>query len=57
MHGELALDQLGPLRPTPDLARGTTPIAGLFLGSSGVHPGAGLSGRSGLVAARLLLRS
>lgn len=56
MHGELALDQLGPMRPSMHLSRHTTPIPGLFLGCSGVHPGGAISGRPGLLAARAVLR-
>jgi len=55
MHGELALDQLGPMRPSMQLSRYATPIRGLFLGCSGVHPGGGISGRPGLLAARAVL--
>ena len=55
MHGELALDQLGPMRPSMQLSRYTTPIKGLFLGSSGIHPGGGISGRPGLLAAKAIL--
>jgi len=47
MHGELALDQLGPMRPAMALSRYTTSISGLFCGSAGVHPGGGVSGRPG----------
>ena len=54
-HGELALDQLGPLRPTPRLARYTTPIRGLYLGSSGMHPGFGVTCGPGALAARAIL--
>ena len=55
LHGELGLDQLHALRPTPGLSRHATGIAGLFLGSSGTHPGLGVSGWSGVLAARALL--
>ena len=55
MHGELALDQLGPMRPSMQLSRYSTPIDGLWLGCSGVHPGGGISGRPGLLAARAVL--
>ncbi len=54
-HGELGLDQLHALRPSPDLARHQTPIPGLVLGSMGTHPGLGVSGWSGVLAARALL--
>jgi len=52
MHGELALDQLGPMRPAMALSRYATSIQGLFCGSAGIHPGGGVSGRSGQLAAR-----
>jgi phytoene dehydrogenase-like protein len=55
MHGELALDQLGPMRPSMQLSRYATPIGGLYLGCSGVHPGGGISGRPGRLAARAVL--
>lgn len=55
MHGELALDQIGPMRPSLTMARHATPIPGLFLGSAGTHPGGGISGRPGLLAARAML--
>ncbi len=57
MHGELALDQLGPMRPSMQLARYSTPIPGLWLGCSGVHPGGGISGRPGFLAARAIIGS
>ena len=52
MHGELALDQLGPMRPAMALSRYATSISGLYCGSAGIHPGGGLSGRPGLLSAR-----
>ena len=55
MHGELALDQLGPMRPSMQLSRYGTPIPGLYLTGSGVHPGGGISGRPGLLAAKAVL--
>ncbi len=55
LHGEIALDQLWALRPTPALAGYHTPIKGLFLGSSGTHPGVGRTGASGALAAKALL--
>ncbi len=56
-HGEPALDQLLHMRPAPECSRSATPIAGLFLGSSGSHPGGGLTGVPGLLAARAVLDS
>ncbi|HJN74045.1 MAG TPA: NAD(P)-binding protein [Myxococcota bacterium] len=55
LHGELALDQLYSLRPTPGLSRHATAIAGLYLGSEGCHPGLASSGASGVFAARAAL--
>ena len=55
-HGELALDQLFTMRPTLGWADYRTPLAGLFLCGSGTHPGNGLTGASGLNAAREILK-
>ena len=54
MHGELALDQLGPMRPAMALSRYATSIEGLYCGSAGIHPGGGVSGRPGWLAAQAL---
>jgi phytoene dehydrogenase-like protein len=54
-HGEHALDQLLFMRPSPALARYTTPIAGLYLGGSGSHPGGGVTCRPGALAAQAVL--
>jgi phytoene dehydrogenase-like protein len=56
-HGEHALDQLWSLRPAPGLAQHRTPIAGLFLGSSGTHPGGGITCAPGAFAAKAVLGS
>jgi phytoene dehydrogenase-like protein len=55
-HGELALDQFFTMRPLLDWARYSTPIANLYLCGSGTHPGAGLTGGSGMNAAREILK-
>jgi phytoene dehydrogenase-like protein len=55
-HGELALDQLFTMRPVLDWARYLTPIRGLYLCSSGTHPGNGLTGASGANAAKEIIR-
>lgn len=55
-HGELALDQLWAMRPLLGWAGYRGPIDGLFLCGSGTHPGTGLTGASGLNAAREILR-
>jgi phytoene dehydrogenase-like protein len=55
-HGELALDQLFVSRPTLGWARYATPVRNLYLCGSGTHPGTGLDGRSGALAAREIRR-
>jgi phytoene dehydrogenase-like protein len=54
-HGEITPDQLFSLRPTPECARYRTPIDGLYLCGSGVHPGGGVMGAPGHNAAKALL--
>ena len=56
-HGEIALDQLHLARPLLGSARYTTPIRHLFLCGSGTHPGTGLDGRSGALAAREVVKN
>ena len=53
-HGELALDQFFAMRPLLGFGQYRTPIKGLFLCSSGSHPGTGLTGGSGMNAARAI---
>ncbi|MEO5742171.1 MAG: NAD(P)/FAD-dependent oxidoreductase [Vicinamibacterales bacterium] len=55
-HGELALDQFFTMRPLLGWARYRTPIRGLYLCGAGTHPGYGVSGLSGLNAAREILK-
>lgn len=55
-HGELSLDQFFVTRPLLGWARHETPIRHLFLCGSGTHPGTGLNGRSGALAAKAILR-
>ena len=54
-HGELSLEQLFFLRPAPLWARYETPIRNLWLGASGAHPGGGIMGAPGALAARRVL--
>ncbi|MGE5245226.1 MAG: phytoene desaturase family protein [Betaproteobacteria bacterium] len=56
-HGELALDQFYVARPLLGWSRYRTPIENLFLCGSGTHPGTGLTGRSGALAAKEVSRS
>ena len=56
-HGELALDQLLLARPLLGWARYATPIRNLYICGSGTHPGTGLDGRSGALAAREILKT
>jgi phytoene dehydrogenase-like protein len=55
-HGELALDQLFVTRPLLGWSRYDTPIRQLFLCGSGTHPGTGLNGRSGALAAKEIIK-
>jgi phytoene dehydrogenase-like protein len=54
-HGELTLDQLFFLRPLPGWAQYRTPIKNLYLCSAGTHPGGGIMGASGRLAALEIL--
>jgi phytoene dehydrogenase-like protein len=54
-QGELTLDQILFMRPVPQLAGYRAPIEGLFLGGSGSHPGPGITGAPGWLAARAVL--
>ena len=55
-HGELALHQLFFLRPVPSWAKYRTPIKHLYQCGSGTHPGGGVSGAPGRLAALTILR-
>jgi phytoene dehydrogenase-like protein len=55
-HGEMSLDQMFVMRPLPSCARYRTPIRGLYLCGSGVHPGGGVMGAPGYNAAREILK-
>lgn len=54
-QGELALEQLFFLRPAPAWARYRTPIRGYYQCGAGTHPGGGIMGASGRLAARVIL--
>jgi len=55
-HGELSLDQFFTMRPLLGFGQYQSPIRSLFLCGSGAHPGTGLTGGSGLNAARVIRR-
>src|SRR5574341_405201 len=55
-QGELALHQLYFLRPAPQWANYRTPIAGFYQCGSGTHPGGGIMGASGRLAAMEILK-
>lgn len=54
-HGRMGLDQLLFMRPVPGWARYRTPVDRLFLCGSGTHPGGGVTGAPGRLAAREIL--
>ncbi len=56
-QGELALQQLFFLRPVPRWARYRTPIHGYWQCGAGTHPGGGIMGASGRLAALEMLRA
>ncbi|MDX1437668.1 MAG: NAD(P)/FAD-dependent oxidoreductase [Anaerolineales bacterium] len=55
-HGELSLWQLLFLRPVPGYAQYKTPIQGYYQCGSGTHPGGGISGAPGRLAAFEILK-
>ena len=55
-HGELTLDQVLFMRPVPGWSRYRTPIPGLYLCGAGSHPGGGIAGAAGRLAARQILK-
>jgi phytoene dehydrogenase-like protein len=56
-QGELSLEQLGPFRPVSGWSRYQTPINDLWMCGSCVHPGGGIMGAPGELAAKSLLKS
>jgi phytoene dehydrogenase-like protein len=56
-QGELTLEQLFFNRPVPGYARFRTPIRDLWLCGSSTHPGGGIMGANGRIAALEVLRS
>lgn len=56
-QGELSLEQLFFNRPVPGYARFRTPVRDLWLAGSSTHPGGGLMGANGRLAALEVLKS
>jgi phytoene dehydrogenase-like protein len=54
-HGEMSLDQLLFMRPVPNCSQYSTPIRGFYLCGSGSHPGGGVMGAPGYLAAKKIL--
>jgi phytoene dehydrogenase-like protein len=54
--GTAELHQQLVLRPIPGLGRAETPVPGLYLASASAHPGGGVHGGCGAIAARAALR-
>ncbi len=55
-HGELSVEQLAFLRPAPGWAHYRTPIERLWMCGSGTHPGGGVMGAPGKLAAERMLK-
>ncbi len=55
-HGELLLHQIFFLRPAPQWADFRTPLKGYYFGAAGAHPGGGVMGAAGMLAAKEILR-
>ena len=55
-QGELSLQQMFFLRPVPGWAKYRTPLGGLYQCGSGTHPGGGVMGAPGRLAALAILR-
>ena len=55
-QGELTLEQLFFLRPVAAWAEYRTPVKGLYLSGSSAHPGGGIMGAPGKLAAEAILK-
>ena len=56
-QGELSLEQLFFLRPVPGWAQYKTPIKNLWMCGSATHPGGGIMGAPGRLAALEILKN
>jgi phytoene dehydrogenase-like protein len=55
-HVDMVLSRTGPLRPARGLGGYTTPVKALYLGSSGSHPGGGITGGPGYVSSQTMIK-
>ncbi|HEU5218059.1 MAG TPA: NAD(P)/FAD-dependent oxidoreductase [Gemmatimonadales bacterium] len=55
-QGEMTLDQILFMRPVAGASRYATPVSGLYLCGAGTHPGSGIAGGPGWLAARRVIR-
>lgn len=55
-HGDLSIHQSFMMRPVHGSAQYDTPVDGLFLCGAGSHPGGGLTGLPGQIAAKRILK-
>ncbi len=55
-QGEVALDQILFMRPVPGWSHYRTPVDGLYLCGPATHPGGGITGQSGRLAAMQVVR-
>ncbi|HWP56570.1 MAG TPA: NAD(P)/FAD-dependent oxidoreductase [Candidatus Acidoferrales bacterium] len=55
-HAEMALDQLLFMRPLARWAKYRTPLEGLYLCGAGTHPGGGVTGIPGYLAAQEIIK-
>ncbi|EHB59221.1 FAD dependent oxidoreductase [Mycolicibacterium rhodesiae JS60] len=55
-HVDMVLSRSGPLRPARGLGGYSTPVEGLYLGSSGSHPGGGITGGPGYLSAQKIIK-
>ena len=44
------------MRPASGLGGDTLPVAGLYFGGAGIHPGGGVNGMPGRIAAHRVMR-
>jgi beta-carotene ketolase (CrtO type) len=54
-HLDMTIDQLFSLRPAPGFSRYRTPVPGLYVSGAGTHPGGGVHGLPGKLAAAAVL--